>query len=195
MKKIQQLFALVLAPAAIGSVVAYSQPAHAATFFHPEVGDAVSTLPGQATGVSLAPGDVLNLFGTLSGVDNTDVFQFTYSGVAPSGLTLGALNFGLTVPEVAATVAFEIYKNGTALAIPGIPPAVAIDPVSGLFVGIFNPGDVVSVRFSQASTMTANYSAVFSATAVPTPALLPGLLGLGAAAWRKRKSQEEAVVA
>jgi hypothetical protein len=35
----------------------------------------------------------------------------------------------------------------------------------------------------------------YSATlvAVPTPALLPGLLGLGAAAWRKRKSEEEAV--
>jgi hypothetical protein len=31
--------------------------------------------------------------------------------------------------------------------------------------------------------------------AIPTPALLPGLLGLGAAAWRKRKSEDAAVEA
>jgi hypothetical protein len=34
-----------------------------------------------------------------------------------------------------------------------------------------------------------------TAKAVPAPALLPGLLGLGAAAWRKRKSEKEAVAA
>jgi hypothetical protein len=38
-------------------------------------------------------------------------------------------------------------------------------------------------------------SGTVTARAVPTPALLPGLIGLGAVAWRKRKSEQEAVVA
>jgi hypothetical protein len=42
-----------------------------------------------------------------------------------------------------------------------------------------------------------SYSATITAipAAVPTPALLPGLLGLGAAAWRKRQSEDAAVEA
>jgi hypothetical protein len=38
--------------------------------------------------------------------------------------------------------------------------------------------------------VTSNFSLDLDATPVPTPALLPGLLGLGAAALRKRKGEE-----
>ena len=37
------------------------------------------------------------------------------------------------------------------------------------------------------------FSGTFGATSVPTPALLPGLVGMGVAALRKRKSEEETV--
>lgn len=37
--------------------------------------------------------------------------------------------------------------------------------------------------------------AVVPPTPIPTPALLPGLLGMGIAAWRKRKNQESEQVA
>ncbi len=184
MNKIHQLFALVLAPVAIGSVVAYSQPAHAALLTYTESGDATNSLPGVATGVSLASGDFFNLNGLLSGAD-TDVFQFTYSGPTP-----GALTFGLSSVPDAASVAYEIYKGATFI-------GSGFDPKSGLPIGIFNPGDVISVKFAQSVPTDTAYGAQFSATAVavPTPALLPGLVGLGAAAWRKRKSEKAAVAA
>jgi hypothetical protein len=69
------------------------------------------------------------------------------------------------------------------------------------FTGIFTNPDVVggvaqlTSQGAFATTSGSTYSATLVPVAVPTPALLPGLLGLGAAAWRKRKSQEAAVQA
>jgi hypothetical protein len=54
------------------------------------------------------------------------------------------------------------------------------------------PGPV-SFQFSQTSTSTEGLYTL-EAAAVPTPALLPGLLGMGVAALRKRKQEAEAEV-
>jgi len=49
------------------------------------------------------------------------------------------------------------------------------------------------LNVSKGKDITSGYS--ITSTAVPTPALLPGLLGLGVAALRKRKSEESEVEA
>lgn len=69
--------------------------------------------------------------------------------------------------------------------------------------GVFQPGasavdEVISAfaTIKQDNTKEGNYTnIVLSTTPIPTPALLPGLLGLGVAALRKRKSEESEVEA
>jgi hypothetical protein len=63
---------------------------------------------------------------------------------------------------------------------------------SATYSGIFSnlPGDVYGGSLTTQLTATGNGGALFSSTvAVPTPALLPGLVGLGVAALRKRKGE------
>lgn len=64
--------------------------------------------------------------------------------------------------------------------------------------GVFNPGNTaVDEQFSAFATFkqndaggTNNVANITLATAqIPTPALLPGLIGMGIAAWRKRKGE------
>jgi hypothetical protein len=191
MRKTHKLFSLVLVPAAIGSVLAYSPSAQAAAFS--ELGDAPNVLSTpQVIGFDLTEPDPLALIGRMSRVgDMGDVFSFFYSGP-----TAANVDFGLSVtPESSKNkVNFAIFR-GTDLVNPLL---TGTDPESGTPVGLFNPGEQIVVRFSPGAALTATvtqYTATFSATAVPTPALLPALLGMGAAAWRKRKSQEEIVEA
>jgi hypothetical protein len=69
----------------------------------------------------------------------------------------------------------------------------------GTFDGtFFDPSDNSSIASeglfsSQGRDFLSKTGTTFSATvtAVPTPALLPGLIGLGVAAWRKRRSEDE----
>jgi hypothetical protein len=65
--------------------------------------------------------------------------------------------------------------------------------------GLNAPGDNTTVGFD-GTTFSTNYSIgdqAFrlhgNATAVPTPALLPGLMGMGMAVWRKRKAVASAL--
>ena len=66
--------------------------------------------------------------------------------------------------------------------------------------GAFNPGgkeisEVLSAfaTIKNDKTMLGNYTNITLATTpIPTPALLPGLIGMGVAALRKRKSEVEA---
>lgn len=53
-----------------------------------------------------------------------------------------------------------------------------------------NPGDAWS-----GSGQELSFSIEDDTTPIPTPALLPGLLGMGIAAWRKRKNEESEQVA
>lgn len=76
------------------------------------------------------------------------------------------------------------------------------DPGVGRFWGsfsrgnasdFFGPGDLTAVRMGQGvSWGFVTFEEASSATPIPTPALLPGLLAMGFSAIRKRKSVESA---
>jgi hypothetical protein len=64
----------------------------------------------------------------------------------------------------------------------------------GIISGLFSNGNLGSGSFSSQSVNFlgnggASYSVTLNSTPVPTPALLPGLVGLGVAALRKRKGE------
>jgi hypothetical protein len=100
-------------------------------------------------------------------VGGDNVFFDILSPITFTGSFLSATNYSLVAPILDGQ-----FRNA-----------------SGQILGL---GAITGVRFSS----TADSSSVnLVATAVPTPALLPALLGMGAAAWRKRKSQEELVEA
>lgn len=67
--------------------------------------------------------------------------------------------------------------------------------------GKFNPGgnaidEVISAFATIRQNSTSNFTDItLSTTPIPTPALLPGLIGMGIAAIRKRKSEESEVEA
>lgn len=52
-----------------------------------------------------------------------------------------------------------------------------------------NPPELVG-RFFSPGDRTQTYAIVTDSVPIPTPALLPGLLGMGIAVWRKRKGEE-----
>ena len=71
-----------------------------------------------------------------------------------------------------------------------------------VFQGAFNNamGEILGsgtlttqVNFKDGKDQPSSFSLTADASAVPTPALLPGLVGMGIAALRKRKSAEETV--
>jgi len=63
--------------------------------------------------------------------------------------------------------------------------------LSGSFQGVFTNINNVAVADGTFSLTSGNPNLIsIAATPVPTPALLPGLVGLGIAALRKRKSEE-----
>jgi hypothetical protein len=60
------------------------------------------------------------------------------------------------------------------------------------FLGIVGNAPFSTVVFDTAGGGSESYQAdnlSFSTTPIPTPALLPGLVGMGLAAWRKRKAE------
>jgi hypothetical protein len=117
-------------------------------------------------------------------VDNKGVYVNPAIANFISGLDLGG---GLTFDLDASNVnLFGFIANASDFAIAG--------PVTGFFK---QGGTVVGKGFLGVNNDD-GISAISLTTkkeAIPTPALLPGLLGLGAAAWRKRKSEQAAVVA
>lgn len=72
---------------------------------------------------------------------------------------------------------------------------IVTDANNTSFLGfIANPGTVFTSLSVTSNDPTAYFSAVNNlrvgqaATPIPTPALLPGLIGLGLSVWRKRKA-------
>jgi hypothetical protein len=55
------------------------------------------------------------------------------------------------------------------------------------FLGLQNSAGIAKITFNSDYLVLDKLTFESSATAVPTPALLPGLVGLGLGAWRKRK--------
>lgn len=160
--------------------------------------------------INIANGD----FGGLLGF-NTAILQpliFTPSlGANPSANTYpgrgvaalpGFINFGtVTIGSTTAALAFDLDEVSNAVT------TIVRDPVFGIshninpLTGKFNfNGQTIAGGFLQASVSgtganaASTYQITLSTTPVPTPALLPGLLAMGAAALRKRKDEAEEVV-
>lgn len=132
------------------------------------IGDSILTLQQIATQVGAVA--TYQLVGTsvpwLSGLnDELGGFTRTY--------TLTSFILNQTSPSSAAGFAFSADFNGFFQ-----PPTPGVQGIGGL--GGF--GKLASTGSTVAGAITA----------VPTPALLPGLIGLGAAALRKRKGEQVA---
>ncbi|PSB22011.1 hypothetical protein C7B65_00935 [Phormidesmis priestleyi ULC007] len=174
----------------------------------------VSASPAQA--LSITPGSVLSISGNVqANPNNTAPTQFEFSSVAgnllkttigassngsfaglggtePSiqNLTLSALGGNLFssapvtnfITNIGGGISFDltkfIYNNSTS---------------SATFEGFFRSGaDSIAAKGGLFTSQLTNFNpATYSASivAIPTPALLPGLIGLGMGMLRKRKKE------
>ena len=202
-------FAGVAAIATTVTTLLLSTPAQAFNFTYNEdlVGDLGNTA-GTATVLNHlntnpalplaglpATGDPLEIEGEFSAGDTDDWAQFTL-GEASSLLTIVMSSAHFPTTELG----FEFFRGGTTLAeriasgtflSNGNPP----NPSAGAFLpGSFAAGEQFFIRtfFADANgsllSRGPDYNFQVEAQPIPTPALLPGLLGMGIAALRKRKT-------
>lgn len=146
-------------------------------------------------------GDIRGIFfDVLGGTSGLTVTPVPGQG---AGITISNLNFNtcaagqgnnLTGGGAANPCNFDV---GFAVGRPGaaggtITSALFTITRSGLTASSF-AGQTIGVRYQATggSAGSSKLSGTTSATAVPTPALLPGLIGMGVAAMRKRKGEAE----
>jgi hypothetical protein len=209
--------AATMAVVAMGAIVASGDSAQALSInfspsgTNPTVENPTDPIPDIITspGSTLSFNILLETFGIAS---NETVDSVTYDfGFDPSELSFASYvpPLGVTNTSVASPLggySRQITRSGLgAVANQGnillgtinfnVLPGLNNDSQRDFFISFasaFAPGSMTpfpGVTFGQTQQVEVQ------AAAVPTPALLPGLLGLGAAAWRKRKSQEAAVQA
>jgi hypothetical protein len=187
-----------IAASVVGGSVAATAPVQAATLTPP--GDFV--ISGKTKATSLSATQFKLDFTGLSIISSSGGLT-GLTGTAISSLTLNKLG-GTTIGPIAGFI--------SGLSLGG--DAVSFDLTGGNFTSTFNSatkytvgssffGNLVSSNSIAAVGSIAvtrlndsNFAFVpVSAEAVPTPALLPALLGMGAAALRKRKDEEAKVEA
>ncbi|MEL7503526.1 MAG: PTPA-CTERM sorting domain-containing protein [Cyanobacteria bacterium J06554_6] len=170
-----------------------------------------NSLPQTINGVSISGDGFVDdrpFFNTIGGnttlggsqyirtvADQTIVFDFGSNPVQAFGAFIGGLGTGLSPGE-----ALLQYDNGT-LQTFNLSASIGTDAGGVGFFGFTDAGaSINSVAFISATGSGADvYSIddvryVFASddpAVIPTPALLPSLMGLGAAALRKRKSTDE----
>lgn len=105
-------------------------------------------------------------FGIGEYIGNPDLNSFTLSAGAITSAVFVSFGFQNTSPAVTGS-SLELALN---------------DPFYGNFTGLDDNPFLIRVKENTGLTFT-------PATPIPTPALLPGLLGMGIAAWRKRKGE------
>jgi hypothetical protein len=99
---------------------------------------------------------------------------FRYTAIAPTELAGGQTFY------IAATTGSERYTSD--------PIGFTVDPRINYLGGAFQQSKtLVFPGFLYPKQREAFFGPNFQITAVPTPALLPGLLGMGLAAWRRRR--------
>jgi hypothetical protein len=102
----------------------------------------------------------------------------------------GVFDFGGfdLVANLANDFPFTVTSNlGNTLSVNSLGGAVANwTGVSSVFFGASNSIGL-PVAVANIDNVSVNPTAAPSVSAVPTPALLPGLIGMGVVAWRKRK--------
>lgn len=198
----------VLGSSALATIIA--TPAHAAIFFFPESqpGDpSRNNIAGSAddTGIDLlATGDAILIGGTLQGTgsDTGDIDWFSF-GIQEAG-TLSLSFQSSQFPTAALQAMFYAASDPTTplTLFRNAAPTVPVTSLSfntpggdGARVdGEYSADTRFLVQILGDAANNPNYS--FQAelqplpvTPVPTPALLPGLIGMGAAAWRKRQGE------
>lgn len=170
--------------------------------------DGVGTLPGgytengiSFTGGAIRSGDADNLYAQPPGTANP-YLALGGSGSQPSPVTI-ALNglkgyFGLFIGSIDDYNSIEFFRGADSrLSVSGVELAAAAglmpngDQSEAAYFNFFGDNgsdlfDRVVLRSSQAAFEVDN---IATREAIPTPALLPGLIGMGVAAWRKRKSE------
>jgi hypothetical protein len=140
-----------------------------------------ATITRTVNGVSY---DISTRDGTFGSLQNTLIQQVWWGnqGLASSfasvvGSSLGGPNFG--VQGLGPFFAWNIDPNG------GVPLVYYSPRIAGL-EGFTTAQNIPSTWATATLTPTA---------VVPTPALLPGLIGLGMSVWRKRKGKSISVEA
>ena len=132
-----------------------------------------------------------NNYLTLGGTNEPSPVTIALGGLKGYfGLFVGSLDTYNTI-EFINTIAgtSQAFTGGMVAALTGTPSTG--DQKVGVYYNFFgdNNSDLfnqVKLSSSQAAFEVDN---IATRTAIPTPALLPGLIGMGVAAWRKRKGE------
>ena len=149
-----------------------------------------NVVSGSISGKYAAPPDDLTKYLTVgSGID---------AGSGSATIALGGLKgyFGLFVSSIDSYNSIEFLKANVRQALFGeggtaLSPNPTGDQSVGQYYNFFGDNnsdlfDKVVLRSSRAALEVDN---IATRTAIPTPALLPGLIGMGVAAWRKRRGE------
>lgn len=76
---------------------------------------------------------------------------------------------------------------GNPSVVPATVPSSAFNTFNNFALsGLLDGTNTIAFKVQDVSSIT-GFRAELETVPIPTPALLPGLIGLGAAAWRKRK--------
>jgi hypothetical protein len=173
---IKTVGAAVVGAAAIGLSVGSVQPAQALSFNF-SFTNTTGTTPGTVNGI---------LEGLVEGNNPGNAPGLTVSVTSsPGNVGLGLYSFvnggGFTVTNGNITLADGYWRQGA----------------SDLYLGS-NPGTIGGTTYYPElvgpgyNVASRNAGATFTpATAIPTPALLPGLLGMGVVTFRKKRKSEQ----
>jgi hypothetical protein len=198
---VQFLFksAVVASVMAIAGIAAPAQAASISGFPTPPWTGSGSITPS----LSVSPASV-ELFTGGTATDNTASALDNFLGVTPGGLDLDPI-----IQQALEGSAVRLsVSSGDSLTFDWLPTldgddyaftvfngAVNILGAAGTFNQTFTSGGLFGIGIVDIgdttgdSSITLSNATFTSATAVPTPALLPGLIGLGLSAMRKRKQQ------
>lgn len=131
--------------------------------------------------------------GTLTTTDNLDPNTNAYT---ITGIT-GTRIFNGVTQQITGLLPPNAYGNNDNLLYPNSPFLSNLPGFSFTVDGTGNFENKVNVYYVASRNAYTELSnsigdgifEIIPATAIPTPALLPGMIGLGVAAWRKRKSE------
>lgn len=108
------------------------------------------------------------------------VFTFTSGNVTAVGGAFFQTNLG--GEEVVLGTITIALSNGTSVNL--------TNPTNSSFLGFTSPGaPIASLKFTPGVNTWATVNNLYVGQAIPAPALLPGLVGLGVAVLRKRKAE------
>jgi hypothetical protein len=143
---------------------------------------------GSVSGQYAAPpNDTSNYLAVLGG----KTAQFDLGGLKGYfGLFVGSLDTFNTIEFINTVAKTSQAFTGTQVAFSTGTPATG-DQTKGVYYNFFgdNNSDLFNTVKLSSSQNAFEVDNIATRAAIPTPALLPGLIGMGVAAWRKRKGE------